>query len=592
MIPDEFKQQLLNRIDIVDVIERHVQLRKAGQNYVARCPFHAEKTPSFSVSPAKQFYHCFGCGAHGNAISFVMEHGGLGYIEAVKELASMVGMTVPDAHDRSPSPAVKASAGLGELLLAAARYYKENLKHSEQAIAYLKQRGLTGEIAARFGLGYAPDAWQGLADVFPDYRTSSELKDTGLVIEAEGGRRYDRFRDRIMFPILSARGGIIGFGGRVLGEGEPKYLNSPETPLFEKGRELYGLFQARQAVRDTNRIVVVEGYMDVVALAQHGFGAAVATLGTATTPMHIEKLSKLADEIVFCFDADAAGRRAAWRALEVSLAKLSDAKSVRFLFLPEGEDPDTFVRARGAAAFEAHVRDAMPLSEMLMQELGSRVNDATAEGRARLLHLAKPLVTQIAAPTLALLMRQRLAAVAQVGIDDVDELFEVRSNAVRRAGRSPAPGERMRRSPPTLTQWILQAVLHDPALARDVERSALDARDRFTPALHAVLDLIESRPNLEARALVPVVLESTRNSTVAGLLQEAQVELLTLPEIDLNLEFAHATRALREQAEDRRRTELSTKHDRSAPEQAEFEQLLKSLGRRAKHSTESTYPQV
>ena len=591
MIPDEFKQQLLNRIDIVDVVERHVQLRKAGQNYVARCPFHAEKTPSFSVSPAKQFYHCFGCGAHGNAISFVMEHGGLGYIEAVKELASMVGMAVPDARDMNDAPAAKTAAGSAELLLTAARYYKDCLKHSEPAIAYLKQRGVTGEIAARFGLGFAPDAWQGLAEVFPDYRTSAELKASGLVIEADGGRRYDRFRGRIMFPISNARGGIIGFGGRVIGQGEPKYLNSPETSLFEKGRELYGLFQARQAVRDASRVVVVEGYMDVVALAQHGFDAAVATLGTATTPTHLDKLLKIADEVVFCFDADAAGRRAAWRALEVSLPKLSDVKSVRFLFLPEGDDPDTFVRAHGVRAFEARVKEATPLSEMLLQELRTRVDDSSAEGRARLLHLAKPLVTQIAAPALALLLRQRLAAAAEMSLEDVDELFEVRRTSARRGTRRPAE-QRARRAPVTLTQWILQAVLHEPALAHQVEHSLLDGRDRFTPALQAVLDLIAARPNLEPRALVPVALDTIRDSSVTGLLQEAQVELLALPAIDLNLEFAHAVQALREQAEDRRRTELSAKKERSEPEQAEFEQLLRALGRRARHSAESIHPQV
>ena len=591
MIPDEFKQQLLNRIDIVDVIERHVQLRKAGQNYVARCPFHAEKTPSFSVSPAKQFFHCFGCGAHGNAIGFVMEHGGLGYIEAVKELASMVGMTVPDARDVNGAPEAKTGAGLAELLLTAARYYKDCLKHSEPAIAYLKQRGVTGEIAARFGLGFAPDAWQGLAEIFPDYKTSPELKASGLVIEADGGRRYDRFRSRIMFPISNARGGIIGFGGRVIGQGEPKYLNSPETSLFEKGRELYGLFQARQAVRDASRVVVVEGYMDVVALAQHGFDAAVATLGTATTPTHLDKLLKIADEVVFCFDADAAGRRAAWRALEVSLPKLSDVKSVRFLFLPEGDDPDTFVRAHGARAFEARVKEAMPLSEMLLQELRARVDDSAAEGRARLLHLAKPLVTQIAAPALALLLRQRLAAAAEMSLEDVDELFEVRRTSARRGHRPPTE-QRARRAPVTLTQWILQAVLHEPALANQVEHSLLDGRDRFTPALRAVLDLIAARPNLEARALVPVALEAIHDPGITGLLQEAQVELLALPAIDLNLEFAHAVQALREQAEDRRRTELSAKKERSEREQAEFEQLLRALGRRARHSAESIHPQV
>ena len=590
MIPDDFKQQLLNRVDIVDVIERHVQLRKAGQNYVARCPFHAEKTPSFSVSPAKQFYHCFGCGAHGNAIGFVMEHGGLGYVDAVKELASMVGLQVPETRDAGVSQTVKASAGLAELLLAAARYYKDQLKHSEQAIAYLKQRGLTGEIAARFGLGYAPDAWQGLADVFPDYRTSAALRECGLVVDGDGGKRYDRFRGRIMFPILDARGGIIGFGGRVIGQGEPKYLNSPETPLFEKGRELYGLFQARQAVRDASRVIVVEGYMDVLALAQHGFAAAVATLGTATTPMHVEKLLKLADEIVFCFDADQAGRRAAARALEVSLAKLADAKSVRFLFLPEGHDPDTFVRAHGVSAFEARVQQGVPLSEMLIQELRSRADDSTAEGRARLLHLAKPLVMQVSAPTLALMLRQRLASIAQVSVADVEELFEVRRAGPRHA--RPTRESRPRRAPATLTQWILQAVLHDPGLSGQVETAALDARDRFTPALQAVLDLIRARPNLEPKALVPLALETIQDASVAALLKEVQVELMSSPTIDLNLEFAHAMRALREQAEDRRRTELSAKKERSQPEQAEFEQLLRALGRRAKHSTGSIYPQV
>ncbi|RPI43238.1 MAG: DNA primase, partial [Betaproteobacteria bacterium] len=286
MIPDDFKQQLLSRVDIVDVVERHVPLRKAGQNYVARCPFHSEKTPSFSVSPSKQFYHCFGCGAHGNAISFVMEHAGVGYVEAVKELAAMVGMTVPDVRSSPVSSGLKETSGqgLGEVLITAARFYKEQLKRSEAAIAYLKRRGVTGDIAARFGLGYAPSGWQSLAEAFPGYSTSAQLKDAGLVIDAENGRRYDRFRDRIMFPITDQRGNIIGFGGRAFGDAAqdgPKYLNSPETALFQKGQELFGLFQARQAIRTHGRVVIVEGYMDVVALHQHGIDFAVATLGTS-----------------------------------------------------------------------------------------------------------------------------------------------------------------------------------------------------------------------------------------------------------------------------------------------------------------------
>ena len=592
MIPDDFKQQLLNRVDIVDVIERQVQLRKAGQNYVARCPFHNEKTPSFSVSPSKQFYHCFGCGAHGNAISFVMEHGGLGYVEAVKELASMVGMIVPDVRGVDAESQSQPSAELGAALLAAARYYKENLKRSREAIAYLRQRGLTGDIAARFGLGYAPSDWQGLAAAFSDYQSSSVLKDSGLVIDGDGGRRYDRFRNRIMFPIVNARGGIIGFGGRVLGDGEPKYLNSPETTLYEKGRELYGLFQARQALREAARVVVVEGYMDVVALAQHGVNDVVATLGTATTPMHVEKLLRLTDQIVFCFDGDAAGRRAAWRALEVSLAKLSDDRSVSFLFLPQGEDPDSYVRVHGRAAFEALVLEAVPLSELLVRELTARVDSKTSEGRARLLHLARPLVTQlVAAPALALLLRKRFAEIAQVSLADVDELFEVR-RAAPQAGRKQTIAASARRAPVTLTQWILRAVLHTPELAGEVDRNVLDPADRYCPALTAVLDLIAAQPGLDARAIIPMVLEAIPDATNAALLRTVETELLDSSAVDLSAEFAHAVRGLRDQAERRRLTELSAKAARSGSEQAEFEGLLKALSQRAKQPTDSVATRV
>src|SRR5690348_18367203 len=324
MIPQEFIQSLLGRVDIVDVVDRYVKLKKAGANFQALCPFHNEKSPSFTVSPSKQFYHCFGCGAHGNAIGFLMEYSGLAYPEAIRALAETAGMPVPETRARRDKPGASEAPGLAARMMDALSYYRAELKKSKAAIDYLKGRGLTGEIAARYGLGYAPDGWQNLAAVFTDYATA-ELRDTGLVIDSEAdesqgkkSRRYDRFRHRVMFPILDARGNVIGFGGRVIGAGEPKYLNSPETPLFEKGRELYGLFQARRAIRDANRVIVVEGYMDVVALAQMGVENAVATLGTATTPVHVGKLLKLADNVVFCFDGDAAGRKAAWRALEVS----------------------------------------------------------------------------------------------------------------------------------------------------------------------------------------------------------------------------------------------------------------------------------
>ncbi|HEY0845740.1 MAG TPA: DNA primase, partial [Noviherbaspirillum sp.] len=359
MIPQSFIQDLLNRVDIVDVVGRYVQLKKGGANYMGLCPFHNEKSPSFTVSPTKQFYHCFGCGAHGTAIGFLIEYSGLGFVEAVKDLAQGVGMTVPD-QDRLP-PAQRAEAqaksfALSDVMTKAADFYRHQLRGAQQAIAYLKGRGLTGEIAARFGLGYAPDGWDSLRGVFPDYQ-AQELVESGLVIdkseEGGGGRkRYDRFRDRIMFPIRNIKGQVIGFGGRVLDGGEPKYLNSPETPLFQKGSELYGLFEARQAIREAGYALVTEGYMDVVALAQLGFPQAVATLGTACTPTHVQKLLRQTDQVVFSFDGDAAGRRAARRALDACLPHASDDKVIKFLFLPTEHDPDSYIRELGAEAFE------------------------------------------------------------------------------------------------------------------------------------------------------------------------------------------------------------------------------------------------
>ncbi len=425
MIPQDFIQQLLARVDIVDVIDKHVKLKKSGQNYSACCPFHNEKSPSFSVSPTKQFYHCFGCGVHGTAISFMMEYSGMGFRDAVKELAEGIGMTLPVEANREESiERAQVAATLTEVMLAAMNFYRHELKNTPKAIEYFKSRGLTGEIAAKFGLGYAPDDWQGLKAAVDDYTTST-LAECGLVIDNDEGKRYDRFRDRVMFPILDQRGNVIGFGGRIIGKGEPKYLNSPETPLFEKGRELYGLFHARRAIRDTQTAIVVEGYMDVVALAQNGVENVVATLGTATTPTHVQKLLRMADNLVFCFDGDKAGQRAAWRALEQSLPVLVDGKDVRFLFLPQEDDPDTFVRRLGRDAFLEELKQAKHLSSFLFDELSAQVDLANEEGRTRLLMLAKPLLSQITAPALSLMLQRKLADIVGLGVVEIQRLIPV-----------------------------------------------------------------------------------------------------------------------------------------------------------------------
>ncbi len=495
MIPPDFIQTLLARVDIVDVIDRHVRLKKAGTNFKACCPFHNEKTPSFNVSPSKQFYHCFGCGVHGNAIGFVMEYSGLSYPDAIRELAQQVGLEVPQERGNAPGrPSGTQAKGLIERMVEALGYYRAELKKTPAAIDYLKRRGLSGEIAARYGLGYAPDAWQSLQTVFADYE-SPAMKDTGLVIDSDPGeaadgepakksRRYDRFRGRVMFPILDARGNVIGFGGRVIGEGEPKYLNSPETPLFEKGRELYGLYQARRAIRDANLVIVVEGYMDVVALAQHGVENAVATLGTATTPMHVAKLLKMADDVVFCFDGDNAGRKAAWRALEVSLPVLADGKSVRFLFLPAEDDPDTFVRARGKEAFLEALAQAKPLSQFLVAEVASKVDMGTEEGRARFVAELRPHLARIEAPALGAMLRRRVAEMAGLSPADLGLSAPVREPS--RGGYSPPPTRSPRRAA-TVESQLLERVLRRPDLAATLDPDLVGTDSADGEALQALI---------------------------------------------------------------------------------------------------------
>ena len=433
MIPPAFIHDLLSRVDIAEVVGRHVQLRKGGANLSGLCPFHAEKSPSFTVSPTKQFYHCFGCGASGDAIRFLTEYSGMTFIDAVKDLAQQVGMTVPE-EDSSPAEREQAAAQkqrrntLTDVLAKATDHYRRQLKNSPRAVDYLKGRGLSGAIAAQFGLGYAPEGWRGLASVFPHY-DDPLLAESGMVIVQgdEGAdeadkKRYDRFRDRIMFPIRSVQGDVIGFGGRVLDHGEPKYLNSPETPVFSKGRELYGLFEARTALRQRGYALVVEGYMDVVALAQSGFGNAVATLGTACTAEHMQKLFRFTDSVVFSFDGDKAGRRAAGRALEACLPHATDTRTVRFLYLPPEHDPDSYVRELGAAAFDACVAQAVPLSRQVAETTREGKDLDTAEGRAHMLADARPLWSAL--PDGAL-KRQLAGELATVGRMEAGELMSM-----------------------------------------------------------------------------------------------------------------------------------------------------------------------
>ena len=428
MIPDTFIQDLLARVDVADVVGRYLQLKKGGINLLGLCPFHNEKSPSFTVSPTKQFYHCFGCGAHGSAITFLIEHTGASFPEAVRTLASAVGMSVPE-ENRSPVQKAATARRREEVsqhtkvLEAAQTHYLAQLRETPAAIRYLKQRGLTGEIAKEFGLGWASSDRQALAKVFGRY-DDPLLVESGLVIEAEDGRRYDRFRERVMFPIRNVKGEIVGFGGRIIGKGEPKYLNSPETPVFSKGNELYGLFEGRSAIRSEACVIVVEGYMDVVGLAQLGVRNAVATLGTATTPIHIQKLLRSSDKIIFSFDGDGAGRRAAWRALQSCLPLLRDDISIRFLFLPAEHDPDSYIRQFGEEAFRACLAESDALSTFFLNELASRHALKEVEGRAALVHEARPLLALIPQITLKVQLQNEFARLAQLTPEELAALLE------------------------------------------------------------------------------------------------------------------------------------------------------------------------
>lgn len=549
MIPESFIQELLNRIDIVDVVDKSVPLKKAGANYSACCPFHNEKSPSFTVSPTKQFYHCFGCGAHGTAIGFLMEYQGLSFVEAVHELAKMVGMIVPQETRDSSKPLQKAVPGLLETLQQAANYYKSELKKSPSAIEYLKGRGLSGQVAAKFQIGYAPQGWQNLQSVFPHY-DAEVLQIAGLVVENEQGKRYDRFRDRIMFPIHDQKGQVIGFGGRVINpEDTPKYYNSPETPVFQKGHELYGLFMARRAIRDAGRALVVEGYMDVVALAQYGIEYAVAALGTATTPYHITKLMRQTDEVVFCFDGDAAGLNAAWRAAMNALPALTDGLQLRFLFLPSEHDPDSYVREFGKDAFEEAMRTAIPLSQYIIQQLSAENPLQSQEDKVKFLNEAEPILKQIQAPRLALLLRKRIAELTGVTLDEMRSMIKLPALNSAPARTSP----RQSRTTVSLHRRFVLMLLMKPSLAHaaDLEWLEGDAEeDRLAKAaIETALENPQSNP--------AAILHQMEKVMDGQLVRDIQRELHLLDDsLDFALEFEGARKQLRDTYSQRKHAKL------------------------------------
>ncbi|KLT72376.1 DNA primase [Neisseria arctica] len=523
MIPTEFIDELLSKVDIVDIIDEHVPLKKGGANYMACCPFHKEKSPSFSVSPQKQFYHCFGCGAHGSAIGFIMEYQGLSFTEAVQYLADRVGMAVPKTKGREESPEIrqerkKKQQTLEETTEASATYYISKLAQNPRAQAYLSQRGLSPEIIEHYGLGYAPDGWHPLSEAFQPYPNTA-LVESGMVIEKDG-KHYDRFRDRIMFPIRNQRGQVIGFGGRILDKGEPKYLNSPETPLFDKGRNLYGLHEGRAAIKDAGRILVVEGYMDVVALAQFGIGYGVAALGTSTTAEHVKILMRQTDSIYFCFDGDRAGRKAAWRALENALPQLKDDKSLHFLFLPEEHDPDSYIRAYGKNQFEdALLNQSKPLSEYFWQALSDGLNLDTHEGKAELVKKSAPLLAQITAPALGFLLKQQLSEI--VGIDPANLAQLIGQDAPKQyiKQKSYKLPQATFRQPPMLSleQKQIRSLLACPSWAK---YALLPEYLQLSGEMACLANLAELIHNLPAIPTTAQILEHIRGSEHEAMLLE------------------------------------------------------------------------
>ena len=573
-IPQPFIDELLSRVDIVDVINPRVSLRKAGKEFTACCPFHDEKTPSFTVSQQKQFYHCFGCGAHGNALSFLMEFEHAGFVEAVEDLASIVGLEVPREEAR-PGEAVHqpSNQGLYGLLERAVKFYRSQLRQHSQsvkAIDYLKQRGMSGEIAGEYEVGYAPPGWDSVTRALS--ASTQDLIDCGLLIEKDGGGSYDRFRDRVMFPIRDVRGRVIGFGGRVLGDDTPKYLNSPETAVFHKGRELYGLYQARKNVRKLERLIVVEGYMDVLALAQYGLRNCVATLGTATTQEHLERMFRVVDEVVFCFDGDRAGREAAERALENALPVMKEGRQLRFMFLPDGEDPDTVVRGEGADAFALRVTQAKNFSEFFYEVLMKQVDIGSVDGRAKLVDLARVQLSKLRPGVLYEMMVDELAKLAKLSPSRLEALLgDKKEPATASVPKKTGKGWQQL----SLVRRALLLLLNLPTLAQQVGDTQR-LRQLQLPGmilLCDVLDLWRNHPHLSPGALV----EHWRGQDNWRHLVKLMNAPLSIPEEGIADEFDGVLARFETMLNEQRFDELCSKEPLTQEEKQELNRLLVTL---------------
>ncbi len=592
-IPQNFIDEVVARTDIVEIIGTRIALKKAGREWKACCPFHGEKTPSFTVSQTKQFYHCFGCGAHGTALGFLIEHDRMSFVEAVEDLANRAGLEIPREGPSTPSDRDRQESDLFALMTQADQHFRECLRDSDRAKDYLKGRGLSGETAARYHLGYAPPGWDAVLKKFGATEAGrTALSDCGLIIERSGDSDkavsngfYDRFRDRVMFPIRDSRGRVVGFGGRVIDQGEPKYLNSPETALFHKGRELYGLYEARQELRQINQLLIVEGYMDVVRLAQAGIHYAVATLGTATTPEHLNRLFRVCSDVVFCFDGDRAGRQAAWRALETSLTHARDGRQLKFLFLPDGHDPDTLVAEEGKAAFEQRLSQAMPLSEYLVTHLAQQIDRDTVDGRAKLAELARPLVQKLPAGVYRELLIDRLASEVRMPSPRLAGLLglnETQSGNTTTGGytRPLAPTRSYGRG--NLTSQAIARVLQNPGAARylgPVESLRQGVEDRGPEVLLELVQCLHGEPHLSSAQLVERWRDRPEHERLSEL---TSMPLPELKEEAIGLELAAIIEKIRaERGPERRWSELIAKAESVGLNEAEKAELL-TLQRQAR----------